>query len=121
VLLERPPIYVLGPVKNPGSFKYVPGATVLHALAMAGGLDRGTSDPWSKVEAVREIQKRSGAAGAVVKLMARDAVLKAERDGTAPKIPLRLMELVGASEATRPRQRAERPAPKYDHAGAQGP
>ncbi len=101
VLLERAPIYVLGPVKNPGSFKYVPGATVLHALAMAGGLDRGTSDPWSKVEAVREIQKRSGAAGAVVKLMARDAVLKAERDGTAPKIPLRLMELVGASEATR--------------------
>jgi protein involved in polysaccharide export with SLBB domain len=100
-LMERAPIYVLGPVKNPGSFKYVPGATVLHAIAMAGGVDRGATDPWSKVEAVREIQKRSGAADSVVKLIARDAVLKAERDGTAPKVPLRLMELVGATAATR--------------------
>jgi exopolysaccharide production protein ExoF len=100
MLIERSPIYVLGPVKNPGSFKYVPGATVLHAIAVAGGLDRGTSDPWQKVEAVREIQKRSGAAGALMKLIARATVLKAERDGTTPKIPLRLMELVGATEAT---------------------
>jgi protein involved in polysaccharide export with SLBB domain len=99
VLLERAPIYVLGPVKNPGSFKYMTGSTVLHAIAMAGGLDRGASDPWSKVEAVREYQKRSGAVDTVVKLMARDAVLKAERDGNTPKIPLRLMELVGATEA----------------------
>jgi exopolysaccharide production protein ExoF len=99
VLMERSPIYVLGPVKNPGSYKYVPGATVLHAIAVAGGLDRGTSDPWQKVEAVREIQKRSGAAGALMKLIARATVLKAERDGTAPKTPLRLMELVGATEA----------------------
>jgi protein involved in polysaccharide export with SLBB domain len=100
MLIERSPIYVLGPVKNPGSFKYVPGATVLHAIAVAGGLDRGTSDPWQKVEAVREIQKRSGAAGALMKLIARATVLKAERDGTTPKVPLRLMELVGATEAT---------------------
>ncbi len=100
MLIERSPIYVLGPVKNPGSFKYVPGATVLHAIAVAGGLDRGTSDPWQKVEAVREIQKRSGAAGALMKLIARATVLKAEHDGTPPKIPLRLMELVGATEAT---------------------
>lgn len=99
VLLERAPIYVLGPVKSPGSFKYMTGATVLHAIAMAGGLDRGANDPWSKVEAVREYQKRSGAADTIVKLMARDAVLKAERDGKTPKIPLRLMELVGATEA----------------------
>jgi polysaccharide biosynthesis/export protein ExoF len=100
VLLERSPIYVLGPVKNPGSFKYVPGATVLHAIAVAGGLDRGTSDPWQKLEAVREIQKRSGAAGALMKLIARATVLKAERDGSAPETPPRLMELVGATEAT---------------------
>jgi exopolysaccharide production protein ExoF len=100
LLLERPPVYVLGPVKNPGSFKYVPGTTVLHAIALAGGLDRGTSDPWQKIETVREIHKRSGAAGTMLKLIARAAVLTAERDKTAPKIPLRLMELVGATEAT---------------------
>src|ERR1700733_9803829 len=99
-LLERSPIYVLGPVKNPGSYKYVPGATVLHAIAVAGGLDRGTSDPWQKVEAVREIQKRSGAADTLTKSIARATVLKAERDGKTPNVPLRLMELVGAREAS---------------------
>ena len=97
--LERSPIYVLGPVKNPGSFKYVPGMTILHAIALAGGLDRVASEPWQKIEAVREIQKRSGSVEAMLKLLARAAVLKAERDGTVPKIPLRLIELVGATEA----------------------
>lgn len=97
--LERSPIYVLGPVKNPGSFKYVPGMTILHAIALAGGLDRSASEPWQKIEAVREIQKRSGAVDVMLKLLARAAVLKAERDGTEPKIPLRLLELIGATEA----------------------
>ncbi|MER9637951.1 polysaccharide biosynthesis/export family protein [Mesorhizobium sp. M0228] len=97
--LERPPIYVLGPVKNPGSFKYAAGMTVLHAIALAGGLDRAESEPWQKIEAVRETQKRSGAIDAMLKLLARTAVLKAERDGTAPTIPRQLLELAGATEA----------------------
>lgn len=97
--LERPPIYVLGPVKNPGSFKYAPGMTVLHAIALAGGVDRAESEPWQKIEAVRETQKRSGAIDALLKLLARAAVLKAERDGTAPTIPRQLLELTGATEA----------------------
>ncbi|MER8459702.1 polysaccharide biosynthesis/export family protein [Mesorhizobium sp. M0915] len=97
--LERPPIYVLGPVKNPGSFKYAPGMTILHAIALAGGLDRAESEPWQKIEAVRETQKRSGAIDAMLKLLARAAVLKAERDGTAPAIPRQLLELAGATEA----------------------
>ncbi|MDH2347394.1 polysaccharide biosynthesis/export family protein [Bradyrhizobium sp. SSUT77] len=97
--VERSPIYVLGPVKNAGSFKYVPGMTVLHAIALAGGLDRGANEPWQKIEAVREIQKRSGAVDAMLKLLARTAVLKAEREGAEPKIPPRLLELVGSTEA----------------------
>ncbi|MFD2058405.1 polysaccharide biosynthesis/export family protein [Mesorhizobium calcicola] len=97
--LERSPIYVLGPVKNPGSFKYASGMTILHAIALAGGLDRGASEPWQKIEAVRETQKRSGAIDAMSKLLAREAVLKAERDGTAPAIPRQLLELAGATEA----------------------
>ncbi|UCI25707.1 polysaccharide biosynthesis/export family protein [Mesorhizobium sp. B2-8-5] len=99
VSLERSPIYVLGPVKNPGSFKYAPGMTILHAIALAGGLNQGQSEPWQKIEAVRETQKRSGAIDAMVKLLARGAVLEAERDGTAPKIPSQLLELAGAVEA----------------------
>lgn len=97
--VEHSPIYVLGPVKNPGSYKFVSGMTVLHAMALAGGLDRGSSEPWQKIEAVREILKRSASADAMLKLLARAAVLKAERDGAEPKIPLRLIELVGATEA----------------------
>ncbi|CDX43220.1 Polysaccharide export protein [Mesorhizobium sp. SOD10] len=97
--VERSPIYVLGPVKNPGSFKYTPGMTVLHAVALAGGLDLGATEPWQKIEAVRETQKRSGAIDAMLKLFARAAVLKAERDGTEPKIPAQLLKLVGATEA----------------------
>jgi protein involved in polysaccharide export with SLBB domain len=99
--LERSPIYVLGPVKNPGSFKFVPGMTILHAIALAGGLDRAASEPWQKIETAREIQKRSGAVEAMLKLLARGAVLTAERDGTTPKIPLRLIEMVGATEAAK--------------------
>ncbi|MDX8493054.1 polysaccharide biosynthesis/export family protein [Mesorhizobium sp. VK22B] len=97
--LERSPIYVLGPVKNPGSFKYAPGMTILHAIALAGGLNQGESEPWQKIEAVRETEKRSGAIDAMVKLLARTAVLEAERDGTAPKIPSQLLELAGAIQA----------------------
>jgi protein involved in polysaccharide export with SLBB domain len=101
LLMERPPVYVLGPVKNPGSFKYVPGMTVLHAIALAGGLDsdQGSHDPWQKIEAVRTIEKRSGAIDAVLKLLARQAVLRAERDGSQPKVPARLVKLVGRTEA----------------------
>ena len=49
-ILERSPIYVVGPVKNPGAYKYVPGMIVLHALALAGGLDRGegSAQAWSR-------------------------------------------------------------------------
>jgi len=99
VSLERPPVYVLGPVQKPGSYKYVPGMTVLHAIALAGGLDRQTLQPWQRVEAVREVEKRRGAIETMVRLIARDAVLKSERDGTIAQPPLRLLELVSQSEA----------------------
>ncbi|QIJ73317.1 hypothetical protein GU700_01100 [Methylobacterium sp. NI91] len=96
---ERQPIYVIGPVKNPGSYKYAPNMTVLHAVALSGGLDHGAGDPWQKIEAVRAIQRRSGAADSMIKLLARSAVLKGERDGTRASPPLKLVELVGMAEA----------------------
>jgi polysaccharide biosynthesis/export protein ExoF len=98
-ITSRSPIYVVGPVKASGAFPFSPGLTILHAIAMAGGLDQGTSEMWQKIEAVRDIQKRSGAVDAMLKLLARAAVLTAERDGTEPKISPRLLELVGATEA----------------------
>jgi hypothetical protein len=49
-IFDRSPIYVVGPVKNPGAYKYAPGMIVLHAIALAGGLDRGEGNyrAWSR-------------------------------------------------------------------------
>jgi polysaccharide biosynthesis/export protein ExoF len=89
--------YLLRPVKNLGSFKSVPGVTVLHVIAPAGGLDRDRafSDPSQKIKAVREIEKRSGAIGSMPKLLARQAVLRAGCGGRARKIPPVLKLLPG--------------------------
>jgi protein involved in polysaccharide export with SLBB domain len=101
LLMERSPVYVLGPVKTPGSFKYVPGMTVLHAIALAGGIerDRTSNDTWQKIEAVRTIEKRSSSLDSLLKLLARQAVLRAERDGTTPRPPALLVKLAGPIEA----------------------
>jgi protein involved in polysaccharide export with SLBB domain len=99
--LERQPIYVLGPVKNPGAYKYASGMTVLHALALAGGLDRTTIEPWQRIEAVRETGKWNGAIERTTRLLARLAVIKSEHDGSSVQTPPRLVELVGEREARR--------------------
>lgn len=36
-VLEARPFYILGEVNNPGGYPYVPGMTVLNAVALAGG------------------------------------------------------------------------------------
>ncbi len=97
--LERPPVYVLGPVKNAGSYKYVPGMTVLHTIALAGGFDRNNIEPWQRVEAVREVEKRRDAIEIMLKAVAREAVLKSERDGSAVKVTPQLLQLVSETEA----------------------
>ncbi|WP_210419009.1 SLBB domain-containing protein [Bradyrhizobium sp. NAS80.1] len=43
-ITSRSPIYVIGPVKTPGAYPFSPGLTILHAIALAGGLDQGLSD-----------------------------------------------------------------------------
>jgi len=36
-VLNHRPFYIIGEVKNPGSYNYVPGMTVINAVALAGG------------------------------------------------------------------------------------
>jgi protein involved in polysaccharide export with SLBB domain len=99
--IERPPIYVLGPVKNPGSYTYSPGMTVLHAVTLAGGFPRqDTPEPWQKMEKVRETTKRYGTLELLSELLTRRTVLKAERDHTKPIPPQQLFDLVGPTKAT---------------------
>ena len=95
---ERPPIYVLGPVKTPGSFKYSPGMTVFHAMALAGGYNQAT-EPWQRIDAVREVTKRTSALEEMSDLLVREAVLRSERDQVAPNPPPQLVDVVGATKA----------------------
>jgi protein involved in polysaccharide export with SLBB domain len=100
VSINRPPIYVLGPVKNPGSYAYSPGMTVLHAVTLAGGFPRkDAAEPWQKMERVRETTKRYGTLESISELLTRQAVLKAERDHTNPVPPPQLIDLVGPPKA----------------------
>jgi polysaccharide biosynthesis/export protein ExoF len=97
--VERPGVYVLGPVKAPGSYHYVPGMTVLHAIALAGGLETGGDASWERVQAVQELGKRRDAIDDLPALMARIAVLQAERDGNVVQPPRSLLDLVGDAGA----------------------
>jgi polysaccharide biosynthesis/export protein ExoF len=98
-VLEHQPIYVLGPVKTPGSYKYASGMTVFHAVALAGGLDRTTLGTWQDVEGVRAAEKQQASIDHLIRLLARTAVMKAERDGTPLKASIRLIELAGELRA----------------------
>ena len=44
-IIERQPVYVLGTVRNAGTFKHMPGMTVLQALADAGGIPNSGATP----------------------------------------------------------------------------
>jgi len=98
-VVERQPVYVLGPVKNPGAYKYAPGMTVLHAIALAGGLERPSTEPWQRMEAVRETGRKHGALERTIRLMARVAVLRSEYAGGQAETPARLVRLVGTEAA----------------------
>jgi polysaccharide biosynthesis/export protein ExoF len=99
VLAERPPVYVIGPVKQPGVYKYEPGMTALHAVALAGGFDRGQEDRWSLIEAVRESAKMEPSSRRLKQLMAEMAVLHAESEGRAVPTSNPLRALAGNLES----------------------
>ncbi len=99
--LERPPVYILGPVKSPGKFAYVPGMTVYHAISLAGGFEKQTGEAWQQIEAVRESSKRRNTFESMADSLTRLAVLKAERDHVAAQAPDRLVEIVGETKAGR--------------------
>ena len=82
-ILDRAPIYVVGPVKSPGAYKYVPRMIVLQALALAGGLDRGGDNVSGMVEGAREMERLRVETLQVEHLLAQRARLEAERDGVS--------------------------------------
>ena len=98
ILTEREPIYVVGSITRPGTYKYTPGMTVMHAIALAEGLDGAGADFSRAAESIRERERLDRAVKHLHALLARQAVLVAERDGRPPVAP-RLVTLAGQSMA----------------------
>ena len=99
VIIEREPIYVVGPVSRPGTFKYTPGMTILHAVALSGGFDGSSADVMQYLEAIRETERVQRGAERLKRLLARSTVLRAERLGQPIETPASLVELAGMSGA----------------------
>jgi protein involved in polysaccharide export with SLBB domain len=97
--VTRQPVYIVGPVKNAGKVQYLPGMTVLHAIALAGGLDRPASETWRNAEAIRETERLRKSLNDMTRLVARAAVIRAAQAGTKPSVPPELAELAGSQMA----------------------
>jgi protein involved in polysaccharide export with SLBB domain len=72
---------VIGPVKTPGSYKYVSGMIVLHAMALAGGFERKGDASAVMSAYVREREREDAVLLRLRRLYARQARLTSERDG----------------------------------------
>jgi polysaccharide biosynthesis/export protein ExoF len=99
-LLEREPVYIIGPVKQQGAYKFEPGLTPLSLVALAGGVLRDQENPMTVVEAVREAGKEEVATDRLSSLLAQNAVLQAELQGKPVELPARLVRLEGVQQAT---------------------
>lgn len=93
--LAKRPIFVVGPVKNAGSFEYSPGMTVIQALAMAGGLDKQIADMGMSTELAREAEKLQQAVDRAVRNLARATVLAKEAGIAVPDTAQDLAALAG--------------------------
>ena len=81
-LLERQPIMVVGEVKQPGSYKFFDGMTLMYAITLSGGLKR---DNWSTVEAAREMARLETSRERVKRITAELQVLRIERAQASAK------------------------------------
>jgi polysaccharide export outer membrane protein len=75
---ECRPFYVGGLVNHPGAYAYVGGMTVLHAVALAGGIYRAPNAV--AADALKEKSRLADALERLKELFARRARLEAERD-----------------------------------------
>jgi protein involved in polysaccharide export with SLBB domain len=83
-ILETRPFYILGDVRQPGSYPFVNGMTVLNAMALAGG---NTVTEQDEIRLLIEVTRAREALELVQKnywaALAREARLIAERDDKA--------------------------------------
>lgn len=100
-ILERRPVYVVGPVRKPGEFRYLSGMVAIQAIALAGGLGAGENQAGSVIEAGREAERSQDAMTRLTGLIAHLERLEAEGDGRDLRVPDALVDLVGFDLAER--------------------
>jgi len=98
-LVKREPLYIVGPVKQQGSYKFQPGLTPLSLVALAGGVLRDQDDDSAVVEAVREAGKQAADTDRLSSLLAQNAVLQSELQGKPVELPPQLVRLDGIKRA----------------------
>lgn len=99
---DRPPVYVNGPLRSPGSFKHVPGMLAMHALALAGGLDRNSDRQSRAIDEVREREKWQQANQRLQRLIAQKARVEADAVGLSEiEAPEELQRIASNPEAKR--------------------
>jgi polysaccharide biosynthesis/export protein ExoF len=77
--IARPPVFVVGEVRNPGSYEFTPGTTVLQVIALAGGFERTPVDPSVVAQLVRETDRLRSAVDRAVRMMARSNAIEGVR------------------------------------------
>ncbi|WP_173932863.1 polysaccharide biosynthesis/export family protein [Chelativorans sp. Marseille-P2723] len=80
-ILARQPVFVLGVVRNPGSYPFSPGMIALQAIALAGGFERLPEGAPQHMELRRERERLAQAMQRLKRLTAQRARLTEERDG----------------------------------------
>jgi polysaccharide biosynthesis/export protein ExoF len=99
-IAEHQPIYVDGVVKNPGAYKYTPGLTALHAVSLAGGYQDIKLESHSiLLQTMQEADTGEQAKETLERLLARDAVLRAELASSPVATPQALLDLAGETRA----------------------
>ena len=101
-VLERRPFFVAGDVNRPGTFQYFPRMTVLHAVALAGGLYRLPQAPSQILDVTREHWRlRSAKADAAVTLAKRERLKALLNRQDQAEFPELISELVGEDQGER--------------------
>jgi protein involved in polysaccharide export with SLBB domain len=98
-LTAREPVYVAGAIPQPGHFPYVPGMTVLHALALAGASDRIDGDQWRQLDLVRERERVRQAESRLKGVLARASVLTDETHRSSSRLFEQLRNVAGPRAA----------------------
>jgi hypothetical protein len=70
-------------VVKTGSYKHIPGMSVLHALILAGALETAAGDEWRLLDLAREKERLLKSTERLSRLMARTELLKGEREELA--------------------------------------